>query len=162
MRRFLAEGPGPHITVIHEAYLLDQSGGEFLVLVQAPDRSEVVAALEPYRGVFAAEVHDVTTCHIEPGIGDAPFCVLARYAGLPRTERAGRPDPSVVVRGQFDLPAAGPAYQRISFVDAPSQHLARVFGLRARRSHPLAPGRSPSPAIDGAGGANLGRPVRRA
>lgn len=130
MRRFLAKGPGPHVTVVHEAYLLDQSGGEFLVLVQAPDRSVVVAALEPYRGVFAAEVHDVTTCHIEPGIGDAPFCVLTRHAGLPRTERAGRPDPSVVVRGQFDLPAAGPAYQRISFVDAPSQHLARVFGLR--------------------------------
>jgi hypothetical protein len=130
MRRFLAEGAGPQVTVVYEGYLLDQPGGEFLVLVQAPDRSAVVAALEPYRGVFAAEVHEATTCHIEPGIGDAPFCVLARHAGLPRPERVGRPDSSVVVRGQFDLPAAGPAYQRISFVDAPSQHLARIFGLR--------------------------------
>lgn len=131
MRRFLDSGLGAGIDVLEQAFFPNYARVGFVLLVEAPSREAVVAALQPCVGVFTTTVEVPVALTFDPA---APAASLAVFGVRTPHDDQSAPGPSapqgsgaLSVRLHAELPE-GAEVSSLTLVDAPTFGAAHAFG----------------------------------
>jgi hypothetical protein len=131
MRRFLDSGLGAGIDVLEQAFFPNYARVGFVLLVEAPSRQIVVAALEPCVGVFTTTVEAPVSLTFDPA---TPASTLGVFGVSTPHDDPSAPGPgapqgsgAVSVRLHAELPEGGEV-SSLTLVDAPTFGAAHAFG----------------------------------
>lgn len=131
MRRFLDSGLGEGIDVLEQAFFPNYARVGFVLLVQAPSKEVVAAALEPCVGVFTTAVEVPVSLTFDAA---APAATLAVFGVRTPHDDQSASGPSapqgagaLSVRLHAELPE-GAEVSSLTLVDAPTFGAAHSFG----------------------------------